>query len=104
MTLEQLLDAYRTRSRFIGHFTAWRTFPAKPARFAEFPAEMDHRLRRALAGGGITRLYTHQARAYEETRAGRDIVVVTPTASGKTLCYNLPVLDAVLRGGGPRAL
>jgi len=104
MTLAQILDAYRTRSRFASQFTAWRTLPAKSAQFAEFPPNVDPRLRHALAGCGITQLYTHQARSYEEARAGRDFVVVTPTASGKTLCYNLPVLDTILRGGGPRAL
>jgi DEAD/DEAH box helicase domain-containing protein len=104
MTLEQILDAYQTRPRFAPQFTAWRTFPAKPAQVAEFPEAMNARLRHALARCGIAQLYTHQARAFAEVRAGRDIVVVTPTASGKTLCYNLPVLDAILRGGGPRAL
>ncbi|HYM68191.1 MAG TPA: DEAD/DEAH box helicase [bacterium] len=104
MTLEQILDAYRTRPRYAPQFTAWRTLPAKPARYAEFPGGVDPRLRQALAGCGIRRLYTHQAQAFDAVGAGRDVVVVTPTASGKTLCYNLPVLDAILRGGGPRAL
>jgi len=104
MTLEQILDAYRTRPRFAPQFTAWRTLPEKSAQYAEFPSGIDPRLRRALAGCGISRLYTHQAQAYDSVGAGRDVVVVTPTASGKTLCYNLPVLDAILRGGGPRAL
>jgi DEAD/DEAH box helicase domain-containing protein len=104
MTLEQILDAFRTRPRFASRFTAWRTFPAQPARFADVPAGLDHRLVGALERRGIRRLYTHQAQAYQEVRRGSDVAVVTPTASGKTLCYNLPVLDAILRGGGPRAL
>lgn len=104
MTLEQILDAFRTRPRFASRFTAWCTLPAQPACFAEFPDGLDPRLVQALARRGIRRLYTHQAQAYEEVRRGSDIAVVTPTASGKTLCYNLPVLDAILRGGGPRAL
>ncbi|HLJ59733.1 MAG TPA: DEAD/DEAH box helicase [bacterium] len=104
MTLEQILDAYRTRPRFAPQFTAWHTLPAKPPQYADFPGGVDPRLRQALAGCGISRLYTHQARAFDDIGAGRDVVVVTPTASGKTLCYNLPVLDAILRGGGPRAL
>ena len=60
--------------------------------------------RRALRARSVEALYTHQAAAFEETRAGRSIVVVTPTASGKTLCYNLPVLDAVSRDPTARAL
>jgi DEAD/DEAH box helicase domain-containing protein len=104
MTLEQILDAFRTRPEFAPQFTAWRTLPARPARYAPFPEDLDPRLRQALARCGVRQLYTHQARAFEEVRRGSDVVVVTPTASGKTLCYNLPVLDAILRGGGPRAL
>jgi len=104
MTLEQILDAYQTRPRFAPQFTAWRTVPATPARFAEFPEDLDPRLAQALVRSGIARLYTHQAQAYQEVRHGKDIVVVTPTASGKTLCYNLPVLDTALRGDGARAL
>jgi DEAD/DEAH box helicase domain-containing protein len=104
MTLEQILDAFRTRPRFAPQFTAWRTLPARAARFAECPPGLDPRLTQALARCGIRELYTHQAHSYEEVRKGSDIVVVTPTASGKTLCYNLPVLDTILREEGPRAL
>ncbi len=104
MTLEQILEAFRTHPRYAPHFTAWRTFPAKPAQFVEFPPDLDPRLAAALRRTGIGHLYTHQAQAYQEVRRGADVVVVTPTASGKTLCYNLPVLDTILRNGGPRAL
>ncbi len=104
MTLEQILEAFRTNSRFAPQFTAWRTIPATPARFTGFPDDLDARLRAALERCGIRQLYTHQAQAYREGRRGADIAVVTPTASGKTLCYNLPVMDAILRGGGTRAL
>lgn len=104
MTLEQILEAFRTRPRFAPQFTAWRTLPARAARFAECPPGLDPRLTQALARCGIRELYTHQAQSYEEMRKGSDIVVVTPTASGKTLCYNLPVLDTILREDGPRAL
>ncbi len=104
MNLEQILGAFRTRPRFAPQFTAWHTIPARPAQWAAFPPEMDPRLARALERRGIRRLYTHQAQAYEAVRRGADIAVVTPTASGKTLCYNLPVLDAILRDGGSRAL
>ena len=53
---------------------------------------------------GITRLYSHQAEAVEAVLAGHNVVVVTPTASGKTLCYNLPVLDRTLKDRNTRAL
>src|SRR5210317_1045222 len=70
--------------------------PAKAGQFAPLPAGLDARLVAALAGRGIDRLYTHQASAWDSVQAGRHSVVVTPTASGKTLCYNLPVLQAAL--------
>jgi DEAD/DEAH box helicase domain-containing protein len=78
--------------------------PAKPAKFARFPSELDAALRSALAARGIENLYIHQAAAVEHALEGRNPVVVTPTASGKTLCYNLPVVDAILRDGGARAI
>ncbi len=89
---------------FAASLTLDMELPAREARYAPFPGAPDTRLREALASQGITRLYTHQAAALAEVQAGRHIVVVTPTASGKTLCYNLPVLDAILRAKDTRAL
>ena len=63
------------------------------ASFAPFPDGTDERLRAALAARGIEQLYTHQAEAIEHALAGRNVVTITPTASGKTLCYNAPVLE-----------
>src|SRR5262245_25789778 len=83
---------------------ALRRFPAQPACFAEFPEDLHPGLREALRALGVARLYTHQREAYDAARAGLDTVVVTPTASGKTLCYNLPVLDGLLRAPEARAL
>jgi DEAD/DEAH box helicase domain-containing protein len=87
-----------------GVVTAVRRLPATAAAFAPFPADLDDRVRAALAARGASALYTHQAEAYAHVSAGRHIVVTTPTASGKTLCYNLPVLDAVLKNPATRAL
>jgi DEAD/DEAH box helicase domain-containing protein len=84
--------------------TAVRHIPALPAEYAPFPDVLDPRLVRALQARGISQLYTHQARAITHALAGRHVVVTTPTASGKTLCYNAPVLDAVLQDGSSRAL
>jgi DEAD/DEAH box helicase domain-containing protein len=84
--------------------TALRHYPAEAARFAPFPPGLDERLVRGLRSRGIEELYTHQRAAFDAAAAGRDLVVVTPTASGKTLCYNLPVLDRVLREPDTRAL
>ena len=84
--------------------TAVRHFPEQPARLASFPAGLDPRLRETLERRGFEGLYTHQREAFEHVAAGRDVVVVTPTASGKTLCYNLPVLDRILKDPDARAL
>src|SRR5438874_7591967 len=84
--------------------TATRRLPAVAASHAPFPDQTDDRLRRALAARGIEQLYTHQAEAFEHALAGRNVVTITPTASGKTLCYNAPVLDAILKDPSTRAL
>ena len=83
---------------------AHRVLDPLPPRHAPWPSELDQRLVGALRARSVDALYTHQAAAFEEARAGRNFVVVTPTASGKTLCYNLPVLDAVARDPSARAL
>ena len=75
-----------------------------PGSFADLPSDLDVRLSEALASKGITRLYTHQRDSWDLARAGRNFVVVTPTASGKTLCYNLPVVQALLEDPAARAL
>ncbi len=87
------------------HVTAVRRIPAQTARYAPFPDALDDRLKQALQARGIDQLYTHQAEAIEHALAGRHAVVITPTASGKTLCYNAPVLHAILQDSvEPRAV
>ena len=73
--------------------TTVRRIDERPPRFADWPDGLDPRLLAAFRRRGIERPYTHQARAIEHVLAGENVVVVTPTASGKTLCYNAPVLD-----------
>ena len=77
---------------------------AREGSFAEIPGHVDGRLKRALEKHGIVRLYTHQAEAFSAVEAGENVVAVTPTASGKTLCYNLPVLQSLLGDAGARAM
>lgn len=83
---------------------AVRHQPARVAQFAPFPEGVSAPIRSGLAERGIEKLYTHQAAAVEHALAGRNAVVVTPTASGKTLCYNLPVLQTVLSDPSARAI
>jgi DEAD/DEAH box helicase domain-containing protein len=84
--------------------TAVRRFPAKEADWADFPGWLRADLVAAYAGKGVRHPYTHQAEAAEAVHAGKNVVIVTPTASGKTLCYNLPILNAILDNPDTRAL
>ncbi len=83
---------------------ASRHFPSRPAVYAPFPTTLDPRLRDALRARGIEQLYSHQARTWELVDKGHHVVVVTPTASGKTLCYNVPALHALLQEPDARIL
>src|SRR3989449_4272932 len=89
---------------FQGDVTLDHVIPAAEARFAPLPDDLRSELASALARRGIDRLYSHQAEAYDAVKRGRHLVVVTPTASGKTLCYNLPVLQRLLEQPEKRAL
>jgi DEAD/DEAH box helicase domain-containing protein len=89
---------------FQGEITLDHVISEASANFAPLPPELSPGLVAALAGRGIDRLYSHQADAYRAVRQGRHLVVVTPTASGKTLCYNLPVLQRLLEDPQRRAL
>jgi len=89
--------AARLRAQYGARITGELVVPAQDGRYVALPDALDARLARALAGRGVERLYTHQAAAWDSVHSGRHTVIVTPTASGKTLCYNLPVLQAALR-------
>ena len=104
MNLNQLLDQWKQDSAFMENVTHWRTLPTRPAQYGDFPEGLDPRIPEILAKRGIHRLYTHQADSLRATGEGKDVVVVTPTASGKTMCYNLPVLSAILKNPDARAL
>ncbi len=104
MNLTQVLDQLKSSEKFCANVTTWNTIPAKDAQYVDFPASLDKRLTDVLRQRGIKQLYSHQATAFERVAAGKNIVVVTPTASGKTLCYNLPVLNKILQNSESRAL
>ena len=104
MNVDQLADMLRHDSQFMQNVVRWEEMPTRPAQYAPFPDGLDPRLLPVLQKRGIHQLYSHQAHAVREVLAGKDIVVVTPTASGKTMCYNLPVLSSILRDEDSRAL
>ncbi|MCQ4166654.1 DEAD/DEAH box helicase [Tahibacter sp. P2K] len=87
----------RLAERYADRITGQFTVPAREGRYAELPAELHPDLRRALLARGVERLYSHQAEAWASVQQGRHTVVVTPTASGKTLCYTLPVVHAAMQ-------
>ncbi len=89
---------------FSSNVACVRRVPAAQAEWAEFPHGLDARIIEALKGRGIERLYRHQRLSWDLSSTGKDIVLVTPTASGKTLCYNLPVAQALLDEPDARAL
>jgi DEAD/DEAH box helicase domain-containing protein len=100
--------------RFVEHLCSGRHYSGqvvheevlapKPARYAATTRPLHTEIQRALVAMGIERLYTHQAEAVDAARAGENVVVVTGTASGKTLCYNIPVIESLLTQSGSRAL
>jgi DEAD/DEAH box helicase domain-containing protein len=102
--VHEVLDVLAARGVQGEILTAVRHYPAREAQWADFPVWTHADLEAAYAGKGIQQLYSHQAAAAEAVRDGKDVVIVTPTASGKTLCYNLPILNAILECSDSRAL
>ncbi len=102
--VSKVLNAFGSRDPHGEVLTAIRHYPARQAQWADFPGWVHEDVRAAYHAKGIRQLYTHQAAAAEAVYAGKSTVIVTPTASGKTLCYNLPVLDAILKDTDTRAL
>jgi DEAD/DEAH box helicase domain-containing protein len=102
--VHEIIDLLASRDPSDEVITAVRQIPARDAQFSDAPLWLRPELTAAYAAKGIAKLYTHQAAAAEAVHAGRNVVIVTPTASGKTLCYNLPVLNAVFENADTRAL
>lgn len=104
MNVESFLNGLRAHPTYRNQIVHIEKLPAQEACYASLREPLPERLRTALAAQGVTQFYTHQVAAIEAARAGQDIVVVTATASGKTLCYNAPVLEAILKDRRCRAL
>ncbi|MBR2700444.1 MAG: DEAD/DEAH box helicase, partial [Clostridia bacterium] len=104
MTIQEYISKLKNDPLFMDNVTSWQVMPAREAVYGAFPSTLDERVISALRHRGIDRPYIHQSRAIEAALMGRDFVVVTPTASGKTLCYNVPVLDSIMKDEASRAL
>jgi DEAD/DEAH box helicase domain-containing protein len=102
--LTQLLEQFRQDERFRKHVVHWETIPPREARTVPFPSGMDERIRQTLSKRGIASLYTHQETSFRLVQEGKHIVAVTPTASGKSMCYHLPVLQTLTEEPQARAL
>ena len=94
--LQEILADLKINDHFKENIVTWKTLEAKEAQTVSLPNNLHIALKDALTSKGIEKLYTHQKTAYEKIMAGNSVVAVTPTASGKTLCYNLPVLQSIL--------
>src|SRR4051812_13118053 len=103
MDVTALIQRIQARPDYAGQLEHLEVLPERPGRFASPDEPLAASIQRLLAARGIEQLYCHQVAALEAARAERDLVVVTGTASGKTLCYNLPILEAAI-GSGARAL
>jgi DEAD/DEAH box helicase domain-containing protein len=102
--VSQVLRTLEERDKYGDVLTTVRHFPAREAQWAAFPDWLHRDLIEAYSAKGLRQLYTHQAAAAEAIHAGKNVVIVTPTASGKTLCYNLPVLNEIIVNSDTRAL
>jgi DEAD/DEAH box helicase domain-containing protein len=104
MTARENLEKILESPEFAPNIVVNRLIQAKEGIFAPFPEDLDARIVDSLKKRGIDKLYAHQTEVYAHVRAGKNVVVVTPTASGKTLCYNLPCLQALLADESARCL
>lgn len=104
MTVTEFLEILRREPSVAACIQHCEQIPAREAKTRPIPENVAEPVREALKRQRIERLYSHQRHAWDLASAGKDVVVVTGTASGKTLCYNLPVLDRLIREQGARAL
>ena len=104
MNIEQLIDYLQSYEEFSSNVRLWVRYDEVSGEYSPYPEEVPEKLADRYRARGIERLYAHQRAAYDAIQRGEDIVVVTPTASGKTLCYNLAVLDAIIKDPDARAL
>lgn len=103
-SIEEIMNIIQSDQQFKYNIAHWETIPPKEAKTAPFPGGLNTGLLSTLKDRGINQLYTHQQEAFQKAEADQDFVVVTPTASGKTMCYNLPVLQAIVKNESSRAL
>lgn len=103
-SIDVVLEKFRTDPTYANNVIHYRTIEEKQATYAEFPNVLHPSIIKALASKGIDKLYSHQREAFERAYDGESFTAVTPTASGKSLCYHLPVLQSILEDESSRAI
>ncbi|MBB6478678.1 DEAD/DEAH box helicase [Spirochaeta isovalerica] len=103
-SLSSIIKNLKEDKNFLSCVTRWEHIPPREGKYAQLPDDLNGIIKKSLSNKGIEKLYTHQRICYETAREKKDLVVVTPTASGKTLCYNLPVLQTLMENEEARAL
>lgn len=103
-TIDELLNEWQYDEELKQNILHWHTLEPRPASFAAFPESLNPSIRKALESRGIHQLYTHQREAFDYAASGKSFTAVTPTASGKSLCYHLPVLQKIMEDPSSRAI
>ncbi|MBU1077938.1 MAG: DEAD/DEAH box helicase, partial [Spirochaetes bacterium] len=103
-SVDSIIDFILKSRDFGKNITFVKKIRKRDASFVDFPNEVEPELKIALMNKGIGRLYTHQLKSYKMVKDGRNVVMVTPTASGKTLGYNLPILDSLIKDDSQKAM
>lgn len=104
MNPDQLLARFRRHPDYKNQIVHVENLPAREARYGTLDVPLPPRLTEALNAQGVGQLYRHQVEAIDQARCGQNVMVTTPTASGKSLCYNAPVLECLLSDPSARAL
>ncbi|WP_062110361.1 DEAD/DEAH box helicase [Bacillus niameyensis] len=103
-SFEDILNNLKNNPLYKDQIVTWFTLEEESAKTLPFPSNLNNDLLKAIKSRGINELYIHQKQAYDAVMSGESITAITPTASGKTLCYNLPILQTILEDRTSRAL
>lgn len=103
-SIDEIVQLWKRDEELKNNILYWDTIEAKPASYAPFPDTLHPSIKKALEDRGISQLYTHQRQAFDYATKGESFTAVTPTASGKSLCYHLPVLQEILEDSSSRAI
>jgi len=104
MNLIQILESFKNDRAIAPNISNWEIFPPREGVYEEYPDYLDEKLIKVLKRRGMQKLYSHQRDAVDSIHSDKNTVIVTPTASGKTLCYNIPVLDSIIKDRSTRAM